>query len=178
MLMSFISRHVMCLEMHVACINKNQPLRHVTGNNLTFTKGNNKRDQIDSIDLSTTPNFNFKHLLACRDYVIKLCLIIPLTLRTEIVVACIFLKLFSILGPPCLLDPNNVPRFIGASTRASYISVSCIADESLEKTGNEIKNILSNTCIVNRLVRRSKKNEGNKRYNFQIQRKLTNWIEG
>jgi IS30 family transposase len=67
--------------------------------------------QVDLIDMQSFPDGDYKYILVYQDHGIKFCVIEALTKKSKMAVALELLRIFSLLGPPMILQSDNGREF-------------------------------------------------------------------
>ena len=79
--------------------------------------------QVDLIDFQSCPDGNYKYLLNYQDHGVKLVDMRPLTHKTVDAVALALLDIFSLTGPPCILQSDNGREFSSVAGKHRIKSV-------------------------------------------------------
>ena len=69
------------------------------------------RGQVDLIDMQSQPDGDFKFILNYQDHFSKFCVLRPLKFKTASAVAEILVEIFSLMGPPTILQSDNGREF-------------------------------------------------------------------
>ena len=69
------------------------------------------RGQVDLIDMQSQPDGDFKFILNYQDHFSKFCVLRPLKFKTASAVAEILVEIFSLRGPPIILQSDNGREF-------------------------------------------------------------------
>lgn len=77
----------------------------------------NVRTQIDLIDFQSMPDGEYKYVLVYQDHGIKFCQLRPLKEKTHKAVATELIGIFSIFGPPSILQADNGREFSACAAR-------------------------------------------------------------
>lgn len=67
--------------------------------------------QVDFIDMQVQPDGAFKFILNCQDHFTKFCVLKPLIRKTAAAVADVLIEIFSLIGPPVILQSDNGREF-------------------------------------------------------------------
>jgi hypothetical protein len=97
------------------CISKNTRKKPKAGHTPIITRGFQARGQIDLIDMQSTPDGEFKYILSYRCHGTKFCLLEALQTKTKRSVAWVLFNIFTMLGPPAILQADNGREFNGAA---------------------------------------------------------------
>jgi hypothetical protein len=97
------------------CISKNTRKKPKAGHTPIITRGFQARGQIDLIDMQSTPDGEFKYILSYRCHGTKFCLLEALPTKTKKSVAWVLFSVFTMLGPPAILQADNGREFNGAA---------------------------------------------------------------
>ena len=65
------------------------------------------RGQVDLIDMQSQPDGEFKFILNYQDHFSKFCILRPLKHKTASSVAKVLVEIFSLMGPPTILQSDN-----------------------------------------------------------------------
>lgn len=83
------------------------------GHQPIVTRGFNKRGQIDLVDFQSMPDGDFKYLCNYIDHGIKFAFSIPIVAKRPATIAFALVQIFTIIGPPLILQSDNGREFIG-----------------------------------------------------------------
>ena len=79
----------------------------MAGHKPNLTKGMGVRGQIDCIDFQSMPDGEFEYFKNYQYHGIKFMCLIPLTSKRSNVIACELVEIFSVIGPPAILQADN-----------------------------------------------------------------------
>jgi hypothetical protein len=85
--------------------------RPVAGIKPIITHGFGTRGQVDLIDFQSMPDGNFCFLLNYIDQGVKFLFSIPLTRKHASCIAIALLEIFTVVGPPIILQSDNGNEF-------------------------------------------------------------------
>jgi hypothetical protein len=92
--------------------------RPVAGIKPIITHGFGTRGQVDLLDFQSMPNGDFHFLLNYIDHGVKFLFSIPQTHKRASCIAVALLEIFTVVGPPMILQSDNGNEFnIAAMTR-------------------------------------------------------------
>lgn len=94
-------------------LNKKKP---PAGHRPILTHGFGARGQIDCIDFQSMPDGEFRYLLNYQDHGIKFVFSVPMTSKRSSAVAWALIEIFTIIGPPVILQSDNGKEFSGAAS--------------------------------------------------------------
>ena len=97
------------------CIECHQRNRPTAGLRPIITNGFNVRGQVDLIDFQSMPDGEFRFLLNYIDHGIKFLFSIPIVRKRASCIAVALLQIFTIIGPPMILQSDNGSEFHGAA---------------------------------------------------------------
>ena len=69
------------------------------------------RGQVDLIDMQSQPDGEFKFILNYQDHFSKFCVLRPLQHKNASSVAKVLVEIFSLMGPPTILQLDNGREF-------------------------------------------------------------------
>ncbi len=102
------------------CIERQKRTRPTAGLRPIVTSGFNTRGQVDLIDFQSMPDGDFRFLLNYIDHGIKFLFSIPITRKKGSCIAMALFHIFTIIGPPMILQSDNGSEFHGAAMTARY----------------------------------------------------------
>ena len=76
--------------------------------------------QVDLIDMQSFKDDGFSYILVYQDHGIKMCVLEALTKKTKMAVALKLLHIFSLLGPPMILQSDNGREFDKATCTLAH----------------------------------------------------------
>ena len=89
------------------CIQRETRLRPTPGIKPIVTCGLGMRGQVDLIDFQSMPNGDFRFLLNYLDHGVRFLFSIPLKRKQASCVAIALLEIFTVIGPPMILQSDN-----------------------------------------------------------------------
>ena len=124
------------------------------------------------------PNGDFRFLLNYLDHSVKFLFGIPLKRKQASCVAIALLKIFTVIGPPMILQPDNCQEFSGAAVTSHERRGLCVGLNAVElnEVINEIKLLWPECRTGCGLPRRSPSNGGVERLNRMMEEKLGAWM--
>ena len=100
------------------CIQRHQRTRPVAGLRPIITNGFNVRGQVDLVDFQSMPDGEFRFLLNYIDHGIKFLFSVPIVRKRASCIAIALLQIFTVIGPPMILQSDNGSEFHGAALSA------------------------------------------------------------
>jgi len=97
------------------CIERHQRNRPTAGIRPIITNGFNVRGQVDLVDFQSMPDGEFRFLLNYIDHGIKILFSIPLVRKRASCIAIALFQIFTMIGPPMILQSDNGSEFHGAA---------------------------------------------------------------
>jgi len=169
------------------CIKRDNRKKPVAGIKPIVTRGMGVRGQVDLIDYQSIPNGDFKDLLNYIDHGVKFLFSIPRKRKRASCIAVALLEIFTVLGPPMILQSDNGCEFNSAAmTSQQRRSLqgetstlgNCVGlpEALLIKVINEIKLLWPDCRMVRGSPRHSPSNGGVERVNRTINQKLGTWM--
>jgi hypothetical protein len=95
------------------CVEKRCRLKPTAGFQPILTRGFGRRGQVDLIDMQSMPDGDFRFLLNYQDHGIKLTWSEPIIAKRASCIAMALIRIFSMLGPPAILQSDNGSEFSG-----------------------------------------------------------------
>eukprot|EP01082_Thalassiosira_pseudonana_P007804 g6263.t1 g6263 contig23:61716-63595(+) len=157
------------------CISKNTRKKLKAGHTPLLTRGFQARGQIDLIDMQSTPDGEFRFILSYRCHGTKFCLLEPLRSKEKKSVAWALFCIFTVLGPPAILQADNGREFNGAACGGKAKQVD-IDDEFVDGVITELKDFWPNCKLVRGKARHSESNGGIERLHLTAETKIGNWM--
>eukprot|EP00970_Alexandrium_tamarense_P019081 scaffold13594_cov198-Alexandrium_tamarense.AAC.16 len=157
----------------LVCISKNKRKKQKAGHTPLLTRGVQARGQIDLIDMQSTPDGEFRFILSYRCHGTKFCWLEPLQSKEKKSVAWALFCIFTVLGPPAILQADNGREFNGAACGRKAKQVD-IDDKFVDGIITELKNFWPNCKLVRGKARQS--NGGIERLHLSAERKIGNWM--
>jgi hypothetical protein len=169
------------------CVKRDNRKKPVAGIKPIVTRGMGVRGQVDLIDYQSMPNGDFKYLLNYLDHGVKFLFSIPLKRKRASCIAVALLEIFTVVGPPMILQSDNGCEFNSAAMnsdqRRSFQGEAkhlgnCegISEALLIEVINEIKVLWPDCRMVRGSARHSPSNGGVERVNRTINQKLGAWM--
>ena len=93
------------------CVFKQRKTVKVAGLRPALTKNFGIQGQVDLIDYAATPDGPCKCLLNYQDHTIKLAYTKPLTSRSLVTITYALLTIFTVIGPPSILQSDDAGEF-------------------------------------------------------------------
>lgn len=103
------------------CIERHQRNKPTAGLRPIVTDGFNVRGQVDLVDFQSMPDGEFRFLLNYIDHGIKFLFSIPITRKKGSCIAIALFQIFTIIGPPMILQSDNGSEFHGAALNARQV---------------------------------------------------------
>lgn len=103
--------HEAIVKCCATCIGRKPRPQFTAGHTPIISRGFGSRGQVDLIDLQSMPDGEYKFLLNYQDHALKWYDNRPLTSKRAAAVAFALLDIFSVIGPPCLLQADNGREF-------------------------------------------------------------------
>ena len=144
------------------------------GHQPILTKGFGTRGQVDLIDFQSIKDGEFKFLLNYIDHGLKMVFSIPIVAKRASTIALALFQLFTVIGPPAILQSDNGKEFHLIAIRAKAHSM--IDDELLLNIIQEIKQLWPDCRMVKGAPRYSPSNGGVERINLTVEQKLAKWM--
>ncbi len=107
------------------CINQMKRNRPVAGIKLIITNGFGTQGQVNLIDFQSMPDGNFCFLLNYIDHGVKFLFTIPLTCKRASCIAVVLLEIFTVVGPPMILQLGNRNEFKTATMTRKQVNEFC-----------------------------------------------------
>jgi hypothetical protein len=115
----------MFTDMCSICITRMKRNRPVTGIKPIITHAFGTRGQVDLIDFQSMPNGNFSFLLNYIDHGVKFLFSIPLTPKHASCIAVGLLEIFTVVGPPMILQSDNGNEFNTVAMTRKQVNEFC-----------------------------------------------------
>ncbi|KAL9183045.1 hypothetical protein ACHAXT_004832 [Thalassiosira profunda] len=148
------------------CIMKASRKKPKAGSQPIITRGFNTRGQMDLIDMQSMPDGNFKYIFVYQCHGSKLTFLESIVTKEIKVVAYVLFVVFTLIGPPAILQADNGREFNGAAFRGLF----------LDGVITELKQLWPDCRLVRGLPRASETNGGVERRNRTVEEKLGNWM--
>ena len=100
------------------CIERQQRTRPTAGLRPIITQGFNVRGQVDLIDFQSMPDGEFRFLLNYIDHGMKFLFSVPIVRKRASCIALALFQIFTLIGPPMILQSDNGSEFHGAALNA------------------------------------------------------------
>jgi len=161
------------------CIQRKTRLWPTPGIKPIVTRSLGTRGQIDLIEFQSMPNGEFRFLLNYVNHGVTFLFSIPLTRKQASCIAIALLEIFTLIGPPMILQSDNCLEFSGTAMTSHEHRGFCVglSAEELNEVINEIKLLWPEEC---RMVRGSPRhfpsNGGVERLNRTMEEKLGAWM--
>jgi hypothetical protein len=166
------------------CIQRQLRNRPITGLQPIVTHGFGTRGQIDLIDFQSMPDGSFHFLLNYIDHGVKFLFSIPIVPKTASSIAIALLQIFTIIGPPMILQSDNGAEFHGAAMNDRQRKLHwngtlvSLTNNELAAIITQIKQLWPKCQMVRGSPQHSQLNGGVERVNHTIQSKLGAWMTG
>jgi hypothetical protein len=147
----------------------------VAGIRNIVTAGFGKRGQIDLIDFQSMPDGPFNFLLNYIDHGVKVLISIPIVAKRASCFAAALLNIFTLLGPPKILQSDNGGEF-SQSAMDHHGTCLYLEDQEIDLIINEIKLLWKECKLVRGSPRHSESNGGVERLNQTVEKKLGAWM--
>jgi len=105
------------------CIERKDRKTSVAGHQPILTSDFGTRGQIDLIDFQNSPDGEFKFLLTYIDHGTKIAFSTAMTSKRATAVARVLLDMFTIIGPPSILQSDNGREFSGVDPNTRSIKL-------------------------------------------------------
>jgi hypothetical protein len=145
------------------------------------TNGFGMHGQVNLINFQSMPNGNFQFILNYLDHGVKFLFCIPLKRKHASCIAVALLEIFTIFGPPMILQSDNRNKLSGmAMTQRQnneyHGRCKGLNDCKLKEVINEVKALWPECCMVPGSSHYSLSNSGVERVNHTIEEKLGAWM--
>ena len=158
------------------CIQRQLRNRPIAGLRPIVTHGFGTRGQIDLIDFQSMPDGSFRFLLNYIDHGVKFLFSIPIVHKTASCIAIALLQIFTMIGPPMILQSDNGAEFHGAAMndrqRKLYGSLVTLTKNDLAAIITEMKQMWPKCRMVRGSPRHFQSNGGVERVNCTMESKL------
>jgi len=175
------------------CIEKVDRRSTTAGHQPILTHGFGSRGQIDLIDFQNMPDGQFKFLMNYLDHGTKIAYSSPLVSKRAGAVACVLIDIFTIFGPPSILQADNGREFFGAASVYHHVVLSnevsiffviskwksksyLLFYQFMDEVISEVKALWPECRMVTVSPRRSSTNGGVERLNRTLEVKLGSWV--
>lgn len=170
------------------CVAGSNRSRPAAGLRPILTNGFGKRGQVDLINFQSMHDGIFRYLLNYIDHECKFLISIPIRAKTASCVAYALLDIFSLVGPPSILQSDNGTEFSGAAMNSTQRRVveedaaekkgklALFTDEELGAVISKIRELWPDCLMVRGSPRHSQSNGGVERVNQTVQKKLSAWM--
>lgn len=105
------------------CVRAKSRRKPKAGHQPLLTRGMGVRAQIDLIDFQSMPDGSYNYVLDYQDHGIKFCQLRPLRQKTHEAVAVELINIFSIFGPPSILQADNGTEFSQGATKSKHVQL-------------------------------------------------------
>ena len=139
------------------------------------TAGFGQRGQIDLINFQSMPDGLFHFLLNYIDHGFKVLVSIPIVAKRASCVAVALLNIFTLFGPPKILQYDNGGEF-SQSAMDHHGNCLYLEDVEIDLIISEMKILWLECTLVRGSPRHSESNGGVERVNQTVQRKLGAWM--
>jgi hypothetical protein len=147
------------------CITQMKHNRPVRGIKPIITHGFGTCGQVDLINFQSMPNGNFCFLMNCIDHGVKFLFSIPLTCEHASCIAVALLEIFTVVGPPIILQSDNGNEFNTAAMTRKQVGEFCgklvrLTDLELSEIITEVRQLWPVCSMVRGSPRHSPSNGG------------------
>ena len=157
------------------CLEKGQTIKKpVSGHQPILTSGFGKRGQFDLIDMQSCPDEGFKYICNYYDHGTKLGWSQALVNQRSTTVARALIDIFTILGPPAILQPDNARNMqqIACFPQSKKLELD---DVYVSNVIQHIKHLWPEVNLVRANPRHSAGNGGVERFNGCTLRRVGHW---
>lgn len=171
------------------CVAGSNRHRPAAGLRPILTNGFGKRGQVDLIDYQSMPDGKFRYLLNYIDHGCKFLISIPIRAKTASCVAHALFDIFTLIGPPSILQSDNGKEFSGAAMNSKQRrekedqsdvkggTLESFTDKELGEVITNIRELWPDCLMVRGSPRHSQSNGGVERVNQTVEKKLAAWMK-
>jgi len=105
------------------CIEKMKQKKTKVGHQPILTKGFGTRGQVDLVDYQSMPDGPFRFLMNYSNHGIKVPVSTPIVAKQASCVAWVLVQIFTLIGPPCILQADDGREFNGAAGKGSRVEI-------------------------------------------------------
>jgi hypothetical protein len=138
------------------CIQRQLRTRPVAGLRPIVTSGFGTRVQVDLIDFQSIPDGTFHFLLNYCDHGVKFLFRIPIVRKRASCIAIALLEIFTIVGPPMILQLDNGREFSGAAMNSQQNGLQrtlvLLSDNDIDEIITEIRQLWPECRMVRDLL--------------------------
>jgi hypothetical protein len=172
----------MFIDMCPICITQMKCNRPVAGIKPIITHGFGTRGQVDLIDFQSMTNGDFRFLLNYIDHGVKFLFSIPLTCNCASCIAIALLEIFTVVGPPIILQSDNGNEFNTVAMTRKQVNEFCgilvqLTDLELSEIITEVRQLWPKCRMVRGSPRHSPSNGGVIQVNHTMQEKIGAWMK-
>jgi hypothetical protein len=167
----------MFTDMCPICITRLKRNRPLAGIKPIITNGFGTQGQVDLINFQRMPNSNFCFLMNYIDHDVEFLLRIPLTHKRASFIAVALLEIFTVIGPPMILQSVYGNEFNTAAMTRKQVGDFCgklvgLTDLELSEVIIEVRQLWPGCWMVRGSPRYTSSNGGVERVNRTMQEKL------
>jgi hypothetical protein len=156
--------------------------RPVVGIKPIITHDFGTRGQVDLIDFQSMPDDDFRFLLNYIDHGVKFLFSIPLTCKHASCIAVALLEIFTVVGPPTILQLEYGNEFNTVAMTRKQVDEFCgklvqLTDLELSEIITEVRQLWPKCRMVHGSSRHSPSNVGVEQVNRTMQAKLGAWMK-
>jgi hypothetical protein len=164
------------------CITQMKHNRPVAGIKPIITHGFETRGQVNLINFQSMPNGDFCFLMNYIDHGVKFLFGIPLTCKHASCIAVALLEIFTVIGPPMLLQSDNGNEFNTAAMTRKQAGEFCgklvgLTDLELSEVITEVRQLWPKCWMVCGSTCHSPSNGGVEQVSRTMQEKLGAWMK-
>jgi hypothetical protein len=153
----------------------------VAGIKPIITHGFGTQGQVDLIDFQSMPKGDFCFLLNYIDHGVKFLFSIPLTCKRASCIAIALLEIFSVVGPPMILQSDNGNEFNTVAMTRKQVNEFCgklvqLTVLELSEIITEVRQLWPKCWMVRGSPHHCPSNGGVERVNLTMQEKLDAWM--
>ncbi len=172
----------MFTDMCPICITRMKCNRPVTRIKPIITYSFGTQGQVNLIDFQSMPDGDFCFLLNYIDHGVKFLFGIPPTCKHASCIAVALLEIFTLVGPPMILQSDNGNEFNTAAMTRKQVNefhgkLVGLTDLELSEIITEVRQLWPKCWMVRRSPRHSPSNGGVEQVNCTMQEKLGAWMK-
>ncbi len=172
----------MFTDMCPICITQIKRNWPVAGIKAIITHGFGTQGQVDLINFQSMPDGNFSLLMNYINHSVKFLFCIPQACKRASCIAIALLEIFTVIGPPMILQSDNGHEFNTAAMTRKQVGEFCckfvgLTDLELSEVITEVRQLWPKCRMVRGSPRHSPSNGGVERENRTMQEKLSAWMK-
>jgi hypothetical protein len=172
----------MFTDMCPICITRMKHNRPVVGIKPIITHDFGTRGQVDLINFQSMPDGDFCFLMNYIYHGVKFLFSIPLTCKHASCIAVALLEIFTVVGPPMILQSDNGNEFDTVAMTRKQVGEFCgklfgLTDLELSEIITEVRQLRPKCQMVSGSPRHSPSNGGVEQVNCTMQEKLGAWMK-